>query len=108
MPFAVTCPKCAYGFRVPDGVRGKRGKCPKCQAVFIAQPASEKAPAAASAQAEGETASATPEAKSRAIPKPRMLAAIEGDAPPTAAATPPPRAKSAFNCDAGGYTRDSS
>lgn len=42
----VHCESCAAAFRVPASAAGKRGKCPKCGAVFTV-PAPEEEPAAA-------------------------------------------------------------
>jgi predicted Zn finger-like uncharacterized protein len=37
MPEQVRCPECNAPLRVPDNLRGKNVKCPKCQTTFIAE-----------------------------------------------------------------------
>jgi S1-C subfamily serine protease len=36
MAIRVTCPECNHAFAVRDEYAGKRGKCPKCRATFVA------------------------------------------------------------------------
>lgn len=34
MPIRIACPKCGKNLNVPDGLAGKRGKCPRCATTF--------------------------------------------------------------------------
>src|SRR6185437_13408394 len=36
MPLSLTCPECAGKLKVPDTAAGKKIKCPKCTAIFVA------------------------------------------------------------------------
>lgn len=98
MPFPVVCPECEYRFRVPDGVAGKRGKCPKCQATFIAQPAADSdeqagtAPKKTASKRSAPKKTADAAGPSVSIPKPRMLATA-AKAPPAPPAAKSPAAK---------------
>ena len=73
MPIPVRCPSCEHAFRVPDKYAGKRGKCPQCKAVFVAQAAdeTEEFPVVA-----GETERAGSEAKTVTVPKPKLLSTV--------------------------------
>jgi S1-C subfamily serine protease len=46
MPLAIKCGECGYAFQVRDEFAGKRGKCPKCAAIFHAPGGRPAAPAA--------------------------------------------------------------
>ena len=41
MPIGVICPECGYSFSVRDEYAGKRGKCPQCKGVFVAEVAAD-------------------------------------------------------------------
>lgn len=68
MPIEITCTGCERRMRVPDGVAGKRIKCPKCATVLrIPQASDEEEPAEAevAAAAEQEPAEKKPEPVAR-------------------------------------------
>src|SRR5437879_6315606 len=44
MPITITCPSCARTLRVPDGLLGKKVKCPSCATAFQASAGSEAEP----------------------------------------------------------------
>jgi predicted Zn finger-like uncharacterized protein len=67
MPISLTCPQCSGKLRVADNLAGKKIKCPKCAAVFAAEPVedssavSTKTPSSAASQAIQSTASSVEE-----------------------------------------------
>ena len=63
MPIPVRCPSCEHAFRVPDQYAGKRGKCPKCKSVFVAEATDDTAAEFPVAQSDAETALAGSGAK---------------------------------------------
>ncbi len=73
----VDCPHCRASLRVKDELAGRRGKCPKCQAVVIVPRRRPAADRVAERQPEAATASVT------AAPQP--LAAAHARQPPPAA-----------------------
>lgn len=88
MPIPVRCPSCDHAFRVPDQYAGKRGKCPKCKSVFVAQ--AEDGQAEEFPDASDETAVASSGTRTVVVPKPKALAKVEqakGSAQPSG---PPP------------------
>lgn len=44
----IQCPECGARAEVPDESLGKKAKCPSCSAIFVAEPAPERAPRRAS------------------------------------------------------------
>lgn len=66
MPISVKCPGCQAALRVPDGLAGKKVKCPKCQgiiAVTAAPPPPPPEPVAEAPRIEPEPAAAAAPAK---------------------------------------------
>src|SRR5262245_58619656 len=57
MPVEVICPKCDAAFRVPETVLGKKGKCPACKEVIVAEKPdrADGAPARGDASARGKS-----------------------------------------------------
>ncbi|RIK82323.1 MAG: hypothetical protein DCC68_06860 [Planctomycetota bacterium] len=56
MSIRVTCPQCQHAFAVRDEYAGKRGKCPQCGGIFVAEagaPAAEQIPVLAVGGANG-------------------------------------------------------
>ena len=90
MSITVTCPNCSASFRASDDHAGKRGKCPKCQAVIQvprladppAEPAAQVFPKPAVAAATPSPSKTTPadaQAPGRPAPtQPQILAAFDG------------------------------
>jgi predicted Zn finger-like uncharacterized protein len=56
MPIQVECPSCQATIRVEDEYAGRRGRCPRCKAVFVAAAPTAAAAAAAIAPAPGDPA----------------------------------------------------
>ena len=86
MPISVTCGQCQHTVSVRDEFAGKRGKCPKCQAVVAIPAATAVRLAAASAQ---------PAARNTAQPAPKAAtqAPVRNAAPPATPAPAPAAAK---------------
>jgi WD40 repeat protein len=38
MPISLPCPHCGAGLTIPESALGKKGRCPKCQESFVAEP----------------------------------------------------------------------
>ncbi|MBL9122972.1 MAG: trypsin-like peptidase domain-containing protein, partial [Planctomycetaceae bacterium] len=101
MPIAIRCSSCQAAFRVRDEYAGKRGKCPKCGAIFLA--AAQASPAEsppASPPREPELPDPAPRIRSSAA-KPKSPGVGGASAPgspparvPSAASAPPATAAS--------------
>lgn len=76
MSVLIRCPKCEHSFSVPDKFLGKKGKCPKCSAIFAAT---------------AEEVETFPVDDETPVVKP--VAATPVAAPPKKAVAPPPKGK---------------
>src|SRR5262245_36127683 len=85
MPISVTCGQCQHTVSVRDEFAGKRGKCPKCQAVVAipaaagVQLAAAPAPQSSRPAAARDAAPAPAKAAAPAATKPRPAGALSPD-----------------------------